>query len=180
MKTKASGTNALVEYDERQVTLTRLGAPWPERVPSYLAYPIEKIQAIVVAAPSRQGGSFTLMIDPDPTLVLPPPAVEYEDHAVKAFSRLIEAIEGGLRTAGRTPIGFQPLPPIPRGAYTYQLPLAAAAFPRPATASAPSPAGDLASQLARLAELRDTGALTQAEFSAAKMRLLGLPADSIG
>jgi hypothetical protein len=37
----------------------------------------------------------------------------------------------------------------------------------------PTPRDDLASQLDDLAQLRDEGALTQAEFEAAKSRLLG-------
>ncbi len=43
---------------------------------------------------------------------------------------------------------------------------------QPVPASAPAPAG-LAEQLAQLAQLRDAGALDDAEFSAAKQRLLG-------
>jgi Short C-terminal domain len=41
-------------------------------------------------------------------------------------------------------------------------------------AAAPSPdEGDLVAQLSRLAQLRDSGALTESEFQSAKTRILG-------
>lgn len=45
--------------------------------------------------------------------------------------------------------------------------------PQPApAAAAPGDAGDLVTQLGRLAQLRDSGTLTEAEFQAAKNRIL--------
>lgn len=189
MKTKAAGLNAQVEFDETKVHFTRLsGGHWPSDAPQYFAYPIEKIQAIAVSAPSKQGGTFTLIVDQDRELVLPPPTIEYADYSIKEFDRLIAAIEDGLRRVGRTPIGFVPLPPIPRGAYTYQMPLPAAQ-PQPtamptAAAVVPRPGPDLAGQIAQLAGLRDANVLSPAEFQAAKARLLGMaapePTDAAG
>jgi hypothetical protein len=45
--------------------------------------------------------------------------------------------------------------------------------PAPAAAAAPPPASSLADELRKLAELRDAGVLSEAEFQAQKSRLLG-------
>jgi uncharacterized membrane protein YebE (DUF533 family) len=44
----------------------------------------------------------------------------------------------------------------------------------PAAAPAPAPAADSTAELERLAKLHESGALTDAEFSAAKSKLLGI------
>jgi len=71
------------------------------------------------------------------------------------------------------PPAYQPPPPA------YQPPPPAYQPPPPAyQAPAPEPAAggddDLVSQIAELAKLRDSGVLSDAEFSAAKGKLLGL------
>lgn len=50
-----------------------------------------------------------------------------------------------------------------------QAPVAAPAYPAPASA----PAVDLTAELSKLADLHASGVLTDAEFAAAKARLLG-------
>jgi len=50
---------------------------------------------------------------------------------------------------------------------------AAAAAPPPPPAPAAPPAGDLMGELSKLADLKAAGVLTDAEFSAAKAKLLG-------
>ena len=50
---------------------------------------------------------------------------------------------------------------------------AAAAAPPPTPAPAAAPAGDLMGELSKLADLKAAGVLTDAEFSAAKAKLLG-------
>jgi len=50
---------------------------------------------------------------------------------------------------------------------------AAAAAPPPPPAPAAAPAGDLMGELSKLADLKAAGVLTDAEFSAAKAKLLG-------
>jgi len=50
---------------------------------------------------------------------------------------------------------------------------AAAAAPPPPPAPAAAPAGDLMGELSKLADLKAAGVLTEAEFSAAKAKLLG-------
>jgi hypothetical protein len=50
---------------------------------------------------------------------------------------------------------------------------AAAAAPPPPPAPAAAPAGDLMGELTKLADLKAAGVLTDAEFSAAKAKLLG-------
>jgi len=52
-------------------------------------------------------------------------------------------------------------------------PQAAAPPPAPAPAAAPSGGGDLVAQLQQLDQLRQQGAITEEEFSAAKARLIG-------
>lgn len=47
------------------------------------------------------------------------------------------------------------------------------AGPSPAQPSQPAPAASVAGELRQLAELRDSGVLTEAEFTAQKTRLLG-------
>ncbi len=50
---------------------------------------------------------------------------------------------------------------------------ASAAAPPPPPAPAAAPAGDLMGELSKLADLKAAGVLTDAEFSAAKAKLLG-------
>lgn len=52
-------------------------------------------------------------------------------------------------------------------------PAAPAPAPAPAPAAAPSGGGDLVAQLQQLEQLRQQGAITEEEFSAAKARLIG-------
>lgn len=70
--------------------------------------------------------------------------------------------------AAAPPAAAPPAPPPP--------PVAAPVAPPPVAAPALPVAadGDLVNALSRLAQLRDAGALTEAEFQAAKSRLLGM------
>jgi len=54
-----------------------------------------------------------------------------------------------------------------------QAPPAPPAAPAPAPAPSAAPAGDLMSQLQQLASMKEAGLLSDAEFAAAKARLLG-------
>jgi hypothetical protein len=91
---------------------------------------------------------------------------------------------GLLRTVGRTAViagtAQATANAVNRRAYDLQAaaapsgpPVPAPAQPTPAPAAAPTaPEVDLVAQLGTLAQLRDSGALTEAEFQAAKARVL--------
>lgn len=71
-----------------------------------------------------------------------------------AAGQLMEAIQDTLRQAGH------PIPEL-------------AALPGESLTSVPPPTGDLVDDLVRLAQLKASGALTDAEFETAKAKLLG-------
>jgi len=186
MKTKALGVNARVVFDGAKVEIQRSSAGWSP-IPALTTYPIEKILGMQVARPVRDSprgrgvGTFALMVDPrDPDLYAPL-IVEYTYDFLRDFDRLIEAVEDALRRLGRAPyvpLGV-PVPACP-GAYTHT---PSPTIPgTPGAPQQPPAAADLAGQLAALADLRDAGSLTSAEFAAAKAALLGMsePADAVG
>ncbi len=83
-------------------------------------------------------------------------------------SAQIEDLQQQQATAPAPPVYQQPAPPPP----VYQQ-----AAPPPPQAAAPAPSGattdDKLAQLKQLGELRESGVLTDAEFEATKLKILG-------
>jgi hypothetical protein len=173
----ARGDNATVEFDGFEVFILRHGA-WRSRINDTVVealYPVDQILAVqLFPAGRRQTGVFDLVFDarnhPDHT----PMSVEFQHYRQDAFHDLAATLTEALLRVVRFPYPGGPMPWI-AGAVVQSPGAVGLAQPY-----APAPA-DLAGQFQALAAQRDAGILTDAEFAAAKAKLLGAstPADAV-
>jgi hypothetical protein len=175
---RARGDNATVVFDGFEVYIERHNA-WRSRINDTIAeavYPLEQILAIqLFPADRQQTGVFDLVFDarnhPDHT----PMSVEFQHYRQDVFHDLAATLTEALLRVVRYPYPGGPMPWI-AGAVV-QTPGAVA----PVQPYAPA-VMDLAGQFQALAAQRAAGILTEAEFAAAKAKLLGMapePTDSV-
>jgi hypothetical protein len=175
---RARGDNATVAFDGFEVFILRHGA-WRSRINNTIVealYPVDQILAIQLFPATRQRtGVFDLVFDarnhPDHT----PMSVEFQHYRQDVFHDLATTLTEALARVVRYPYPGGPMPWV-TGAVV-QTP--GAVGPAQPYVAAPV---DLAGQFQMLAAQHDAGILTDAEFTAAKAKLLGVtstPTDAV-
>lgn len=153
------------------------GTQWTEHVSDNSVTAVDPMTAAaappVPPTPPKQGGGWFDKVTQA--------AQSATEQSTKWIDENLNTPSSGQPSPGPTPTNSAPpAASSPPPAASSSPPPVGSASPPPASAAAPpvasvppSPSGDVADQLRKLAELRDEGILTQSEFDAQKAKLLG-------